>query len=146
MRPINAIFLHCSYTPVSMDIGVHEIRQWHTDPKPEGNAWSDVGYHYIIRRSGVVEPGRDIKRAGAHARGHNSDTIGVCLVGGMSDQKKPEFNYTARQLQSLRRLMHTLCSQYHLTESNIRGHNEVSSKECPCFNVQEFFSTGVLQA
>ena len=130
MRDINQIIIHCSYTPASMDIGVPEIRQWHLDRN-----WSDIGYHYVIRRNGVIERGRDEATIGAHVRGQNHDSIGVCLVGG-----KPYFNFTREQFSSLQHLLYELKSRY--PNVTISGHNEhTSDKTCPTFDVQEWFRT-----
>ena len=54
--------VHCADTPAEMDIGAAEIRKWHT----EDNGWDDIGYHYVIRRDGILENGRDTKMQGAH--------------------------------------------------------------------------------
>ncbi len=78
MREINEIIVHCSATPESMDIGVKEIRDWHVND----NKWDDIGYHFVIRRDGTIECGRSIDKAGAHCKGHNAHSIGMCLVGG----------------------------------------------------------------
>ena len=43
MRKINLILVHCSATPAAMDVGVREIRGWHTLPPPKGNGWADIG-------------------------------------------------------------------------------------------------------
>ena len=80
MRKINEIILHCAYTPVTMDIGVSEIRDWHINER----GWSDVGYHYIIRLDGTIELGRPIEKIGAHTKGRNRNSIGICYVGGKS--------------------------------------------------------------
>jgi len=90
-RPINLIVVHASYTPPSMDIGAETIRDWHVND----NGWDDIGYHYVITRAGEVEVGRPLEMAGAHVRGHNDDSIGVCLIGGMAeDESTPECNFT----------------------------------------------------
>ena len=54
-RDINTVVVHCAATKPSMDIGAKEIRRWHVD----GNGWADIGYHYVIRRSGCIDSGRD---------------------------------------------------------------------------------------
>lgn len=56
MRTIDLIIIiiHCAATKPSQDIGANTIRKWHTDPPPNGNGWSDIGYHYVIRRNGVM--------------------------------------------------------------------------------------------
>ena len=77
MRPLNRIIIHCSDTTASQDIKASDIRQWHIE-----RGWSDIGYHFVIRRDGLIDLGRDISTKGAHAKGHNHDSIVVCLVGG----------------------------------------------------------------
>jgi N-acetyl-anhydromuramyl-L-alanine amidase AmpD len=111
-----------------MDIGLEEIRSWHVGD----NGWSDIGYHFVIRKSGEVEAGRDIVRTGAHTLGHNTNSIGICLVGGNN-----EADFTFKQYKALDKLVNSL--QRNRQPLRISGHNEYSSKECPCFNVKEFF-------
>ena len=77
MRFIEKIVIHCTFTPPTMNIGVEEVRKWHV----EENKWSDIGYHFVIRRDGTVESGRPVERPGAHVKGHNSNSIGIAWVG-----------------------------------------------------------------
>lgn len=136
MRDINQIIVHCSSTKWSMDIGAKEIRKWHT----QENGWSDIGYHWVIRRNGTIEPGRDEKTNGAHARGYNSHSIGICMVGGLNDKvNKTEANYTFQQYTSLDYLVKELRSKYPISE--VLGHKDLPgvAKDCPCFNVQAMF-------
>lgn len=130
-REINLIVVHCSATPPSMDIGVETIKRWHTR-----KGWSDCGYHYVIKRDGTVEKGRPIQRPGAHAKGYNKNSIGICLVGGCDDKMNPEDNRTEEQKESLHLLLGGLFFQYNTPD--IIGHNEVSSKACPSFSVPEW--------
>ncbi len=139
MRKIKEIFIHCSYTPASMDIGVKEIKKWHTDEPPKGNGWSDIGYHFVIRRDGTVEKGRGVSKAGAHALGWNANSIGVCLVGGKRG-KRAQFNFTDLQMDALEGTVGSLCGKYKLQLTDVHGHNEVSKKLCPCFDVQAYFN------
>src|SRR3546814_13006463 len=74
MRRIETIILHCSYTPPSMDIGAAVIKGWHVD----GNGWTDIGYHFVLRRNGAVEEGRPLDVVGAHAKNFNGRSIGIC--------------------------------------------------------------------
>lgn len=130
MRLINKIIVHCSDTYTRMDIGAEEIRRWHV----EDNGWSDIGYHYVIRRDGVVEKGRPIERSGAHAAGHNTDSIGICVVGGKADNGTAESNFTYHQLSHLGFLINSLRKEYGNLE--LYGHRDFSTKPCPCFNVR----------
>ena len=127
MRKIKKIILHCSYTKPSMDIGASEIRDWHVND----NGWSDIGYHFVIRRSGTVEMGRPLSRKGAHTKGHNKNSIGICLVGGMGEFGKSETNFTMEQYKSMALLVEDLEFEY--PNAIIHGHNEFSDKTCPTF-------------
>ena len=67
----DTIVIHCAATKPSMDIGYDEIRKWHV----EDNGWDDVGYHYIIKRDGTLQTGRDESMVGSHARQVNGTSL-----------------------------------------------------------------------
>ena len=142
MRKIDTIAVHCAYTKPSQDIGSVEIRRWHKRPKPKGNGWSDIGYHYVIRRDGSVEDGRPNQRMGAHVKGFNRYSLGICLVGGKSAAGKPENNFTKKQFDALYTLITALSDLYNVPERRILGHCDFPgvTKSCPCFSVQEWLS------
>jgi N-acetyl-anhydromuramyl-L-alanine amidase AmpD len=142
VRAIDKIIIHCSATKPSMDIGYTEIKRWHTDPKPKGNGWSDIGYHDVIRRDGSVESGRRIELAGAHTVGQKAHSIGICMVGGIDDKGKPESNFTTGQWRSLRRLVKMYLAQY--PKATVHGHREFAAKACPSFSVQEWLKNGMV--
>jgi N-acetylmuramoyl-L-alanine amidase len=137
MRKIEHVVLHCSATRAIQDIGAKEIKQWHTTPKPRGNGWADIGYHFVIRRDGTLENGRDVNRVGAHVANHNSRTIGVCLVGGLANKApyKPEDNFTPAQWATLKTLLTDLSKTYTFT---VLGHRDFPgvAKACPCFDAR----------
>ena len=126
------LVIHCSATKPSMDIGLREIKRWHVDD----NGWRDVGYHYIIRRNGEVELGRSNRDTGAHAAGYNHKSISLCMVGGMAEDNSAENNFTAQQWTALLDLVKQIKVDY--PEANVIGHNEISNKECPSFDVQQW--------
>jgi N-acetylmuramoyl-L-alanine amidase len=135
MRQINKIIIHCAATRPSMDVGAVEIRRWHV----QGNGWSDIGYHGVIRRNGVLESGRSLNEPGAHTSGHNKDSIGICLVGGvMEDGKTPEANFTPEQWATLERTVGDLLRKY--PNATVHGHNEFAAKACPSFDVQKWWA------
>lgn len=127
MREITRIIVHCSDTPASMDIGVDEIRKWHKE-----KGWSDIGYHFVIRRNGTIETGRPIEIPGAHVKGHNHDSIGICLIGGGGGK----FDFTQCQFSSLTALIEVIDPFGKMT---LHAHNEYSPKSCPAFSVKEWF-------
>lgn len=124
------IIIHCAATRPSLDIGATEIRKWHKD-----KGWSDIGYHWVIRRNGKLEPGREQDLVGAHCMGVNSRSVGVCMVGGVkqSDGKTPEDNFTPEQYKTLLTLITKLKKQY--PSAKVVGHNQFeTSRGCPSFD------------
>lgn len=139
MRKINEIIIHCAATKPNMDIGAKEINLWHRQRGFFNLASGlSIGYHYVIRRDGTVETGRPVSEIGAHASGHNAHSIGVCLVGGIDANGKSENNFTVDQWESLLDLVKKLKKQYNVPLKNIKGHNEVAQKDCPCFSVRQW--------
>ena len=137
MRTINKLIIHCSATPETMDIGAKEINRWH---KQRG--WRGIGYHYVIRRNGELEPGRQVSQAGAHARGYNKKSIGICLIGGVDSQtKKPENNFTKEQFGALLQVIKCLRNVF--VDVKILGHRDLPhvNKACPCFDVRDWAET-----
>ena len=134
MREINKVIIHCAATKPSMDIGAEDIKRWHVQ-----RGWRTIGYHFVIRLDGTVEAGRPVSEPGAHAYGHNSDSIGICLVGGCDEEMNPVADYTDDQWDALTLLVDQLVEQY---SAEVIGHNEVSNKTCPNFDVREWRKNG----
>jgi N-acetylmuramoyl-L-alanine amidase len=124
------IVIHCSATRGIQDIGAKEIRSWH-----KARGFSDIGYHHVIRRDGRVEKGRALDAVGAHVAGHNSNSVGVCMVGGLSDKSPwpPVNNFTAAQWASLKKVVADLLKRY--PKARVLGHRDFPgvAKVCPCF-------------
>lgn len=59
-RPVSRVFIHCSASDNPDHDSVAVIRNWHLE-----NGWSDIGYHYFIRKDGVIQEGRPIEQAPA---------------------------------------------------------------------------------
>lgn len=128
MRKISEIIIHCSDSPKSLDIGAAEIDKWHKD-----KGWSGIGYHYVIKRNGDIESGRPIHEVGAHCKGRNEHSIGVCVIGGNNGQ----FDYNPDQFESLADLVQACDLLF--PGIKVSGHNDYSDKDCPCFDVKEWF-------
>lgn len=139
------IVVHCSATFADMDVGVKEIRKWH---KKRG--WSDVGYHKVIRRDGTVEDGRDMADVGAHVKGKNKTSVGICMVGGVDQRGEAAANFTTLQYRALKVLLDELQEKY--PKAKVCGHRDLSPdknkdgkvtkdewlKDCPSFDVADF--------
>ncbi len=127
------IVIHCSATRADQVCTAADIRRWHVDER----GWSDIGYHWIVERDGKVVPGRKSDSWGAHVRGHNHDSVGICLVGGIDSKGQPENNFTQQQMLALEMLVESL--QFRYPVALVKGHCDFDSrKHCPCFDVAEW--------
>jgi N-acetylmuramoyl-L-alanine amidase len=132
MREINKIIVHCSATREGENFEVSEIRKWHV----EGRGWSDIGYHFYIDLYGNIHKGRDIARIGAHCKGHNRNSIGICYCGGVeADGKTPKDTRYDCQKEALTAVLRTLKAMY--PNAVIHSHNDFANKACPSFNATE---------
>ena len=129
MREINKIIVHCSATREGENIEVSEIRKWHVD----GRGWSDIGYHFYIDLYGQIHKGRDIAKIGAHCKGHNRNSIGICYCGGVeADGKTPKDTRNAEQKEALLAVLRTLKAMY--PNAVIHSHKDFANKACPSFD------------
>lgn len=138
MRKITEIIVHCSATAAGRDFGAADIDRWH-----KARGFKGIGYHYVVRLDGRVEPGRAESHQGAHCLGHNAHSIGVCYIGGLAaDGKTPADTRTAAQKASLSRLIKMLRERYPGAE--VHGHREFAAKACPCFDARREYLSGLL--
>lgn len=124
-RPVKRIFIHCSASdnPGHDDISI--MKKWHLD-----RGWSDVGYHYFIKKDGTLQHGRPLSRIPAAQAGHNTATIAICLHG----LKKEKF--TQDQFNTLNNLADEFDKVYG-SSITYHGHKEVAAKSCPVFNYKQ---------
>lgn len=147
IREVKYLIIHCAATRPDMDIGAEEIRRLHLS-----KGWLDIGYHYVIRRKGGLDLGRPLTQPGAHARGYNHLSLGICLVGGCElygPKKTPtaadwyanyaakapaEDNFTDIQFTVLKHLITGLKMEY--PDAEVLGHRDLPNvpKECPSFD------------
>ncbi len=120
------IVVHCSDSPQGRGDNAETIHRWHKTRIPK---FDGIGYHYVILENGLVENGRPEYWAGAHVKGHNTGSIGICLIGIDS--------FTERQYQSLGDLLKQLIKKY--PGIKVCGHRDLDSgKTCPNFEVRSF--------
>lgn len=134
MRNVNEIILHCSATKEGMDFNINDIRRWHVN----GNGWEDVGYHYIIKLDGEIQKGRDIEKVGAHCKGRNKHSIGICYIGGLDGDGKPKDTRTDKQKASMYMLIERLRNRF--GNIPVYGHNKFANKSCPCFDAEKEYN------
>jgi N-acetylmuramoyl-L-alanine amidase len=130
-RNIKFIVVHCADTPEGRNVSTDEIKRWHMEER----GWSDIGYHYVIELDGKIAEGRSEEVAGAHARGYNTSSIGVCYVGGADKNGNPKDTRTAKQKESLEILLEGLLVNY--PDAQIVGHRDLDDgKACPSFDAK----------
>lgn len=142
MRTINMIVVHCSATKETSAYTVEDLRRDHL-----ARGFNEIGYHFYIRRNGVIEPCRAISKPGAHVIGYNAHSIAICYEGGLSSSGQPKDTRTGPQKASMQELVTTLKAKYKI--ARICGHRDLSPdldgdgtvepnewiKSCPCFDV-----------
>lgn len=140
-RKITEIIVHCTATPEGNDTTVEAIRKTHMRDR----GFSDIGYHYVIYLDGSIHEGRNVHQSGAHCVGHNSNSIGVCYVGGLENkpntpynQLQPKDTRTDAQKKSLVKLVKALMALYKLPASRVYGHYQFANKACPSFKIEPF--------
>ena len=134
------IVIHCSAS-ANQNFGAADIDKWHRK-----NGWACIGYHYVIRRDGTVEEGREESVIGAHVADWNAVSLGICMVGGVSadDRTKAQNNFTKEQFASLKELLVDLKTRY--PKAKIQGHRDFPkvAKACPSFDVAEWLKVAQL--
>lgn len=134
MRKINKIIFHCSATKEGQAFTVKDIDRWHKE-----RGWKGIGYHFVIYLDGSVHPGRPIDEIGAHTLNHNSNSIGICYIGGLDAQGKAKDTRTPAQLRAMEKLVKEFRVKY--PNATFHGHNEFANKACPCFDVRSWVKT-----
>ena len=122
------LIIHCSAVRPDQTSSVAQIDTWHR----RDNHWKfGIGYHYVVRRDGTIEPGRPEWMVGAHCKNHNAHSIGICYEGGLNIRGQPDDTRTEAQKVSMRHLLEELHQRY--PRAIIIGHHDLNPlKDCPC--------------
>ena len=134
MRKIDLIVVHCSATRCDRSYPVETLIADH------GKRFGYTGYHYYVTRDGRLYQTRHENLVGAHAKGYNKHSIGVCYEGGLNPQGKPADTRTDKQKKTLLGLLCSLKLDY--PDAMILGHRDLPDvhKVCPCFNAKEEYA------
>ena len=128
------IILHCSATREGQDVKATDIKRWHKE-----RGFDDIGYHYVIDLDGTIEKCREEDLVGAHCKGHNATSIGICYVGGCDKNMKPKDTRTPEQKRSMLSLVRKLVNKYKIPVTQIWAHHDFDKhKACPSFDISEF--------
>lgn len=120
---IQFLIIHCSDTSDDEYVTAEDIHQMHIN-----FGWDGIGYHKIIEKDGSIKNGRPEFWIGAHTKGINSISLGVCMIGRL--------NFSQNQYKSLKNVIFKWKVKY--PEAKILGHRDaiVTEKTCPNFNVE----------
>jgi len=137
-HPVTEVILHTSATSgtwwrgKSVEDMRDEIRRWHV----QDNKWSDIGYHRVFAPDGTMATGRSLWTVGAHVVGHNSGTIGLCMVpvATITKMGRLEDFYTPQQIAAVKSYIKELAALTKITK--VSGHNQYANKLCPGFRVE----------
>lgn len=143
----DTIIIHCSATRNGHDFRASDIDRWHRE-----QGFAEIGYHYVIDLDGTIEVGRPLTMAGAHCKGWNKRSIGICYIGGLDANGMPADTRTHAQKVSLHNLVEQLMERFP-SITQVLGHRDTSPdrngdgkntpdewvKACPCFDVKSEF-------
>ncbi len=150
-KKTDLIVVHCSATAFGQNLGAADIDEMHRK-----KGWNGIGYSQVIGRDGLVEFGRHYDDQGAHVKGYNGRSVGVCLIGGLlaDGSSGEEFfdTFTEDQEYSLVVTIKFLKLAY--PEAEILGHRDLSPdldgdgiiqedewlKDCPTFDVEDWLA------
>ena len=130
MRTIELIVIHCSATRCDRRFSLEDLIACH-DAR-----FGFTGYHWYITKDGTTYQTRHEQLAGAHAKGYNQHSIGICYEGGLTPDGEPADTRTPQQKVALKHLLKDLRKRY--PEARILGHRDLPnvSKACPCFDAE----------
>ena len=121
MRCIDCIVVHHSVSPRTTTF--EEIKRWHLERK---RPFNDIGYHFVVVNKGVVRRGRTIDDTGAHVRGHNRRTLGICVTGDNTVSTRCWDKYQKTGLLNLIGSLHLV-----LGYIPVKRHSDLAATLCP---------------
>lgn len=123
------IIIHHTHNPELTLVTTHNLHK-------ERFKWAGIGYNYLIEKDCTVFEGRGMY-IGAHAKGHNVDSIGIAVVANYDDVIP-----TNNEIEVLIKLCSFLMFKYDIEPNKVLGHRELEgvTKSCPenKFNIDEF--------
>lgn len=133
---VKFLAVHCSATPPKVNASAADIDRWHRE-----RGFLKIGYHYVIRRDGSLEPGRPLNERGAHVEDWNHCSVGICMVGGVDPKLRPQNNFEPAQFATLAGLLRSLKARFQ--DAVVQGHRDFPgvAKACPSFPVREWWAT-----
>jgi len=117
-RKINKVIIHHSASPV--DTTVEDIDRWH-----KARGWSGIGYHWVLLEDGTWAKGRHENKTGAHCKGHNKGSIGICVTGNFEKYHCPAPRFT-----HLLDLIGNVLQRHELRWNDVYFHSDFGNTQC----------------
>lgn len=118
-NPKQLVLHHIEASRPDSNIPVEDVHSWHL-----ANGWSGIGYHFYINKKGEIFRGRPENAIGAHAKGFNTDSLGIAVEGKYGSE-----TMNSVQKEAVIKLSKYLRQKYDI--DNINGHGEVMPTDCP---------------
>lgn len=149
----NEIIVHVSAHKEGEYVTANDIIKMHRK-----RGFRTIGYHCFIRTDGAIEQGRPFNEQGAHVKGHNKRSIGICLAGGLDKDGNAKDTRTDEQKHALFAELIDICQTFNIPFSNVCGHRDKFPdkngdgkidrqdwlKDCPCFDVRKWFKNELI--
>ena len=160
MAKLKYLVIHCTATIEGKDVKSDRIRHWHTDPKPQGRGWKQVGYTDLFHLDGTVERlvcnNEDARvdpwEVTNGAAGYNGVSRHIVYAGGLSAKRDARGRYPAKDTRTAaqRKAMAAYVKDFHRRFPDVRivGHRDLPNvnKDCPSFDVASWLeSIGIKQ-
>lgn len=142
-QEVEYLVIHCTATLEGKEVTSNQIRQWHLTPVEKGGrGWKQVGYEGMFHLNGEWE--QLVKNNDDNfvdpwevtngAKGFNMKARHWVYVGGTDVIGEHKDTRTIAQREAMRKKV--LMFKAKFPNVKIIGHNEISSKDCPSFDVQ----------
>lgn len=149
-REVDKIVIHCSASKVTVN---YTFEQCNIDHRARG--FATCGYHRFISKDGTIHKGREFDVMGAHVKGHNLRSIGICYEGGLDKHGNPADTRTDAQKEALEKCIIEAVLYGKGKVKRICGHRDLSPdlngngvvepdeyvKWCPCFDASEEYTS-----
>ncbi len=138
---VTHLVIHYSATPIERDFTSADIDRMHRE-----RGFREIGYHFFIRKDGVIERGRDLSQpgrfeVGAHSKGENSSSIGICYEGGVR-AAAPNVGFDSRtpaQKAAMVEVIDSMMSRFGPVV--VEGHRDMpgAATQCPGFDARAWW-------
>lgn len=130
MPEFKRIIIHHSAGTDRESLQWDNILEYHT----KGREWRDIAYHFLVENvegAVICIAGRPLNTTGAHATGHNHDSIGICFVGNYENDE-----FTREMMEeAIYRIIVPCCDIFGIDPENIIGHRDTKPTICPGENI-----------